>query len=178
MCNLTELHKFYTEQSRKKKEKLVFVLLLPRFGACHSRKSSDCVKRTQLKDIHGDFKSIINRFALRWQHQTPETETTTVSVVRLSFCTCAYKTGAATLDEIIIVRQDEGAPLLHLQAIVSAGDSLTALPLGGLEVLRTQPGLINHLGGGDREKGEAGAGEGVSGEQVRAGRRGGQRGHG
>lgn len=54
------------------------------------------------------------------------------------------------MNEIIIVRQDEGAPLLHLQAILSTGDSLAALPLGGLEVLRTQPGLINHLGGGDR----------------------------
>lgn len=66
------------------------------------------------------------------------------------FCTCAYKTGVATVNEIIIVRQDEGAPLLHLQAILSAGDSLTAVPLGGLEVLRTQPGLINHLGGRQR----------------------------
>lgn len=68
----------------------------------------------------------------------------------LFFCTCAYKTGVATVNEIIIVRQDEGAPLLHLQAILSAGDSLTAVPLGGLEVPRTQPGLINHLGGRQR----------------------------
>lgn len=73
------------------------------------------------------------------------------------FCTCAYKTGVATVNEIIIVRQDEGAPLLHLQAILSAGDSLTAVPLGGLEVLRTQPGLINHLGG--RQRGVEGRGD-------------------
>lgn len=68
------------------------------------------------------------------------------------FCTCAYKTGAASMNEIIIVGQDEGAPLLHLQAILTTGDSLAAVHLGGLEVLRTQPGLINHLGG--RQRGE------------------------
>lgn len=46
---------------------------------------------------------------------------------------------------------------------MSAGDSLTALPLGGLEVLRTQPGLINHLGGGERVgEGDEGGGSGVS----------------
>lgn len=49
------------------------------------------------------------------------------------------------MNEIIIVGQDEGAPLLHLQAVVAAGDSLAAVNLGGLEVLRTQPLLINHL---------------------------------
>ena len=49
------------------------------------------------------------------------------------------------MNEIIIVGQDEGAPLLHLQAVVTAGDSLAAVNLGGLEVLRTQPLLINHL---------------------------------
>lgn len=56
------------------------------------------------------------------------------------------------MNEIIIVGQDEGAPLLHLQAVLTTGDSLTAVHLGGLEVLRTQPGLINHLGG--RQRGE------------------------
>lgn len=65
--------------------------------------------------------------------------------------TCAYKTGAASVDEIVVVRQDEGAPLLHLQTVLTTGDSLTAVHLGGLEVLRTQPGLINHLGGTHRE---------------------------
>lgn len=49
------------------------------------------------------------------------------------------------MNEIIIVRQDEGAPLLHLQAVVTTGDSLAAVNLGGLEVLRTQPLLINRL---------------------------------
>lgn len=49
------------------------------------------------------------------------------------------------MNEIIIVGQDEGAPLLHLQAVVTTGDSLAAVNLGGLEVLRTQPLLINHL---------------------------------
>lgn len=67
-------------------------------------------------------------------------------------CTCAYKTGAASMNEIIIVGQDEGAPLLHLQAVVAAGDPLAAVDLGGLEVLRTQPLLINHLD--ETQKGE------------------------
>lgn len=97
---------------------------------------------------------------------TPDTEAThtkqpVLCIIVIYFFTCAYKTGAATLDEIIVVRQDEGAPLLHLQAIVSAGDSLTALPLGGLEVLRTQPGLINHLGAGEKiGRGKSGSGGG------------------
>lgn len=39
------------------------------------------------------------------------------------------------MNEIIIVRQDEGAPLLHLQAVLTTGDWLTAVHLGGLEVL-------------------------------------------
>lgn len=56
------------------------------------------------------------------------------------------------MNKVIIVRQDEGAPLLHLQAVLATGDSVAAVHLGGLEVLRTQPGLINHLGG--RQKGE------------------------
>lgn len=66
------------------------------------------------------------------------------------------------MNEIIIVGQDEGAPLLHLQAILTTGDSLSAVHLGGLEVLRTQPGLINHLGGRQR-------GEGKGGEKGRQG---------
>lgn len=62
------------------------------------------------------------------------------------------------MNEIIIVGQDEGAPLLHLQAVLMTGDSLAAVHLGGLEVLRTQPGLVNHLGG--RQRGERGGGGG------------------
>lgn len=49
------------------------------------------------------------------------------------------------MNEIIVVGQDEGAPLLHLQAVVTTRDPLAAVNLGGLEVLRTQPLLINHL---------------------------------
>lgn len=75
---------------------------------------------------------------------------------KMCFCTCTYKTGAASVNEIIIVGQDEGAPLLHLQAVLTTGDSLTAVQLGGLEVLRTQPGLINHLGGRQRGEGRGG----------------------
>lgn len=56
------------------------------------------------------------------------------------------------MNEIIIVRQDKGAPLLHLQAVLATGDSLAAVHLGGLEVLRTQPGLIHRLG--ERQRGE------------------------
>lgn len=56
------------------------------------------------------------------------------------------------MNKIIIVGQDEGAPLLHLQAVLTTGDSLAAVHLGGLEVLRTQPRLINRLGG--RQRGE------------------------
>lgn len=78
--------------------------------------------------------------------------------IYLNFCTCAYKTGAASLNEIIIVRQDEGAPLLHLQAILATGDSLSAVNLGGLEVLRTQPLLINHLEERQREEDRWGVG--------------------
>lgn len=72
------------------------------------------------------------------------------------------------MNEIIIVGQDEGAPLLHLQAMLTTGDSLTAVHLGGLEVLRTQPGLINRLGG-RRERGE---GRGERGRQVEGVQRG------
>lgn len=81
------------------------------------------------------------------------------------FCTCAYKTGAASVNEIIIVGQDEGAPLLHLQAMLTTGDSLTAVHLGGLEVLRTQPGLINRLGGRQRGEGRGERGRQVEGVQ-------------
>ncbi|MEQ2308677.1 hypothetical protein AMECASPLE_030703 [Ameca splendens] len=65
--------------------------------------------------------------------------------------TCAYKTWAASMNEIIIVREDKGAALLNLQAVLATGDSIAAVYLGGLEVLRTQPGLINHLGGRQRD---------------------------
>lgn len=61
------------------------------------------------------------------------------------------------MNEIIIVGQDEGAPLLDLQAVVTTGDSLAAVNLGGLEVLRTQPLLINHLDE-TREVGKVGGG--------------------
>lgn len=65
------------------------------------------------------------------------------------------------MNEIIIVGQDEGATLLHLQAVLTTGDSLAAVDLGGLEVLRTQPGLINHLRGTQRgeDRGERKTGE-------------------
>lgn len=69
------------------------------------------------------------------------------------------------MNEIIIVGQDEGAPLLHLQAMLTTGDSLTAVHLGGLEVLRTQPGLINRLGGRQRGEGRGERGRQVEGVQ-------------
>lgn len=65
--------------------------------------------------------------------------------MRIKKHTCTYKTGAASVNEIVIVGQDKGAPLLHLQAVLTTGDSLSAVQLGGLEVLRTQPRLVRQL---------------------------------
>lgn len=49
------------------------------------------------------------------------------------------------MNEIIIVRQDEGAPLLHLEAVLITADSISAVVLVDLEVLRAQPRLVHHL---------------------------------
>lgn len=66
--------------------------------------------------------------------------------------TCADEAGAAPIDQVIIVGQDEWAALLDLQAVLVAGDLLLTGLLGGGEKLSTQPGLIGHLRGrgGDR----------------------------
>lgn len=52
------------------------------------------------------------------------------------------------MDQVIVVGQDEGAALLDLQAVLVARDLLLTGLLGGGEELRTQPGLVGHLGGG------------------------------
>lgn len=62
--------------------------------------------------------------------------------------TRADEAGAAPVDQVIVVGQDEGAALLDLQAVLVARDLLLTGLLGGGEELRTQPGLVGHLGGG------------------------------
>ncbi len=59
--------------------------------------------------------------------------------------TCAYKTGASSIDELIIVRQYEGTPLLDLQAVLPAGDPVAAVHLCGMEELGTEPVFVDSL---------------------------------
>lgn len=59
--------------------------------------------------------------------------------------TCAYKTGASSVDELIIVRQYEGTPLLDLQAVLPAGDPVAAVHLCGVEELGTDPLFVDSL---------------------------------
>lgn len=66
--------------------------------------------------------------------------------------TRADEAGAAPVDQVIVVGQDEGAALLDLQAVLVARDLLLTGLLGGGEELRTQPGLVGHLLGGMKEK--------------------------
>lgn len=56
---------------------------------------------------------------------------------------CAYKTGASSVDELIIVRQYEGTPLLDLQAVLPAGDPVAAVHLCGVEELGTDPLFVD-----------------------------------
>ena len=60
------------------------------------------------------------------------------------------------MDEVIVVRQDEGTPLLHLQTVLDTWHCPPTMPLGGREILGTQPGLIGLLGleGGMEEERE------------------------
>lgn len=60
--------------------------------------------------------------------------------------TCADEAGAAPVDQVIVVGQDERAALLDLQAVLVARYLLLTGLLGGGEKLSTQPGLIGHLG--------------------------------
>lgn len=68
----------------------------------------------------------------------------------LGVLTRADEAGAAPMDQVIVVGQDEGAALLDLQAVLVARDLLLTGLLGGGEELRTQPGLVGHLGGGSQ----------------------------
>lgn len=59
--------------------------------------------------------------------------------------TCADEAGAATVDQVVIIGQDERTALLDLQAVLVARHLLLAGLLGGGEILSTQPGLIGRL---------------------------------
>lgn len=59
--------------------------------------------------------------------------------------TCADEAGAAAVDQVVVVGQDEGAALLDLQAVLVARHLLLAGAPGGGEKLSAQPGLVGHL---------------------------------
>lgn len=64
--------------------------------------------------------------------------------------TCADEAGAAAVDQVVVIGQDERTALLDLQAVLVARYLLLTGLVGGGEILRTQPGLIGRLG---KEKG-------------------------
>lgn len=59
--------------------------------------------------------------------------------------TCADEAGAAAVDQVIVVGQDERTALLDLQAVLVARYPLLTGLLGGGEILSAQPGLIGRL---------------------------------
>lgn len=59
--------------------------------------------------------------------------------------TCADEAGAAAVDQVVVVRQDERTALLDLQAVLVARYPLLTGLLGGGEILSAQPGLIGRL---------------------------------
>ena len=59
--------------------------------------------------------------------------------------TCADEAGAATVDQVVVIGQDERTALLDLQAVLVAWYLLLTGLLGGGEILSTQPGLIGRL---------------------------------
>lgn len=59
--------------------------------------------------------------------------------------TCADEAGAAAVNQVVVVGQDEGAALLDLQAVLVARHLLLAGAPGGGEKLSAQPGLVGHL---------------------------------
>lgn len=61
--------------------------------------------------------------------------------------TCANEAGAAAMDQVVIIRQNERTALLDLQAVLLARYLLLTGLLGGWEILSTQPGLIRRLRG-------------------------------
>lgn len=61
--------------------------------------------------------------------------------------TCANEAGAAAMDQVVIIRQNEWTALLDLQAVLLARYLLLTGLLGGWEILSTQPGLIRRLRG-------------------------------
>lgn len=59
--------------------------------------------------------------------------------------TCADEAGAAAVDQVVVVGQDERTALLDLQAVLVARHLLFAGPPHGGEKLSAQPGLVGHL---------------------------------
>lgn len=59
--------------------------------------------------------------------------------------TCADEAGAAAVDQVVVIGQDERAALLDLQAVLVTRYLLLTGLLGGGEILSTQPGLVGHL---------------------------------
>lgn len=59
--------------------------------------------------------------------------------------TCADEAGAAAVDQVVVVGQDERTALLDLQAVLAAWHLLFAGPPDGGEKLSAQPGLVGHL---------------------------------
>lgn len=62
-----------------------------------------------------------------------------------SVATCADEAGAAAVDQVVVVGQDERTALLDLQAVLVARHPLLTRLLGGGEILSTQPGFIGRL---------------------------------
>lgn len=63
----------------------------------------------------------------------------------MGFLTCADEAGAAAVDQVVVVGQDERTALLDLQAVLAAGHLLLTGLLGGGEKLGAQPGLVGRL---------------------------------
>lgn len=59
--------------------------------------------------------------------------------------TWASETRTPSVNEIIVVWQYERTSLLHLQAVLPAGDLVAAVHLCRLEVLGAQPGFVDSL---------------------------------
>lgn len=59
--------------------------------------------------------------------------------------TCADEAGAAAVDQVVVIGQDERTALLDLQAVLVARYPLLTGLLGGGEILSAEPGLIGRL---------------------------------
>lgn len=59
--------------------------------------------------------------------------------------TCADEAGVSTVDQVVVVGQDERTALLDLQAVLVARYLPQTRLLDGGEILSTEPGLVGHL---------------------------------